>query len=966
MATFKLLRSALCCRASVAVLASLAGAATAFAQPAPAGAPAAGEPAAEAEAASEPAAAAEVVVTGSRVVRNGFRAPTPVTVLNADALLAKADTNIADTINELPQFSSSVTPTSQPNNVSGGTIGVNQLNLRALGPARTLVLLDGRRIVNSSINPANAAPDINTIPSALVTRVDVVTGGASAAYGSDALSGVVNFVLDHRFTGVKGEAQGGITTYGDNGSFRASLTAGGKFGPDGRGHVIVSGEASYVDGVRGNTRPWNAGGGSVFTNPAWTATNGQPFYLVGGQIGLSNGTPGGLITRGPLRGVQFGPGGTPTTFTFGLVSTNNVMQGGDWRTSRIDNKIDIAAQELIRNAYSRVSYDLFDGVTAFAEFQYAYSRNRTTSTPNRNLDNVTIRSDNPFIPAGVASRLAALNLTSFVLGTTNGDLPQIRPESVRVLRRVTGGLEGRFRLLGSTWKWDASYQTSSNTIDQRLFNNVILANYALAADAVRSPATGAIVCRSTLTAPGNGCVPYNTMGTGVNGQAAIDYITGTGFRHQRLEQTVAQANLSGEPFATWAGPVSLAAGIEHRREGVKDRASALDVARAFNAGNYLPTFGSYRVTEGYLETVVPLARELSWARVLEVNAAVRQTDYSTSGQVTTWKLGGIYAPISDIRFRVTRSRDIRAPFLGDLFNAGVAQANRAVNDPVTRTTASVTGLSTGNPGLKPEVADTIGAGVVLSPAFVPRLQVSVDYYKVKIAGAIKVPTAQSVVDLCFAGNQALCPFVQRTNGVITTVITAPANVQSQDAEGLDLEVNYSQPLSALNAGWQGTLALRAYGTYVISLKNFDNTGVTQGAGVTGGYGSDVNSGPSAPKFRSLVALVYSDDRLTLNATWNHIAAGVYNNAFTQCLAACPTGSQRTIDSNRVRGADTFDASIAYRLLGGATAFLAADNVFNQAPPFVGGSTATTFSVGQMNYNFDRIGRTVKAGIRFRY
>jgi len=916
--------------------------------------------------ATEQSAADDVIITGSRIVRNGYQAPTPVTVLSADALAAKAATNIADTVNELPQFTSAVTPTSQPNNVSGGTIGVNQLNLRGLGAARTLVLLDGRRIVNSSINPVNAAPDINTIPSALVTRVDVVTGGASALYGSDALSGVVNFVLDHRFTGVKGEIQGGATTYGDNAAFRASLTAGTRFGRNGRGHIIVSGEASHVDGVQGNNRPWNDEGGSVFTNPAWTTTNGQPYYLVGGRIGLSNGTPGGLITRGPLRGVMFGPGGTPTTFNFGLISANNIMQGGDWKVSRIDNKIDLAARESIRNAYGRVSYEILDNLELFGEFQYSYSNNRTTSTPNRNLDNVTIRSDNPFIPATIAARMVELNLTSFVMGTSNGDLPQLRPESTRILTRWTVGAEGKFDLLGSTWKWDASYQDSVNAIDQYLPNNVILANYALATDAVRSPVTGAIVCRSTLTAPTNGCVPYNPMGNGVNSQAAIDYITGTGFRHQRLEQKVAQANLSGEPFSTWAGPASLALGVEHRRESVRDRASALDIARAFNAGNYLPTFGSYEVTEGYVETVVPLARNVSWARTFEINAAARLTDYSTSGRVTTWKLGTIYSPIEDIRFRFTRSRDIRAPFLGDLFNAGVAQANRAVIDPVTNTTATVTGLSTGNPNLKPEIANTLGAGVVLSPSFIPRFQASIDYYKIKIDGAIKVPTAQSVVDLCFAGNQALCSFVQRNNGVITTVVTAPANVQAQDAEGIDIELSYRLPLSALKSGWGGDLSLRAYGTYTISLKNSDNTGTTQGAGVTGGYGSDVSSGPSAPKFRSSVMLSYTNDALTMNMAWNHISAGVYNNAFIECTTSCPANSQFTISNNHVRAADTFDASISYKFLQHLTVFIAVDNLFDQAPPFVGGSTATTFSVGQMNYNFDRIGRTVKGGIRFHY
>ena len=253
----------------------------------------------EAAAPRENAGTEAVVVTGSRVIRDGYQSPTPVTVLSADMLNAMADVNIADSINRLPQFTTSVTQTSQPAGIAGGTLGVNELNLRGLGPARTLVLLDGKRMINASINTQFAAPDINGIPNALITRVDVVTGGASAAYGSDALTGVVNFVLDHDYTGLKGKAEGGITTYGDNAAYTDSLTAGTGFGPGDRGHFLISGELSHNDGVRGANRPWNAGGGSVFTNPAYTATNGLPFYLTGTQIGVSTGTPGGLITRGP-------------------------------------------------------------------------------------------------------------------------------------------------------------------------------------------------------------------------------------------------------------------------------------------------------------------------------------------------------------------------------------------------------------------------------------------------------------------------------------------------------------------------------------------------------------------------------------------------------------------------------------------------------------------------------------------
>ncbi len=234
-----------------------------------------------------------VVVTGSHIVRDGYEAPTPVTVLGKDTLDAMGKINIADAVNQLPQLMSSITPAQQPTGISGGTLGVNELNLRDLGTNRTLVLQDGKRIVNSSISANFVAPDVNTVPNALVSRVDIATGGASAVYGSDALGGVVNFVIDHNFTGIKGSLEGGETTYGDNGQYEASLTAGTAFGSGSRGHIEVSAEIAHNDGVPHTNRPWNAIPTSVITNPNFTSTNGQPFYLVALRVGLSTGTPGG-------------------------------------------------------------------------------------------------------------------------------------------------------------------------------------------------------------------------------------------------------------------------------------------------------------------------------------------------------------------------------------------------------------------------------------------------------------------------------------------------------------------------------------------------------------------------------------------------------------------------------------------------------------------------------------------------
>jgi outer membrane receptor protein involved in Fe transport len=349
----------------------------------------------------------EVVVTGSRIVRDGYEAPTPVSVLSADALNAIAATNIADSVNRLPALSGSVSPHNSSHSVSSGTAGVNNLNLRALNPSRTLVLLDGQRVVASQITGFNnngGSPDVNAFPDELISRVDVVTGGASAAYGSDAVAGVVNFVLDHNFTGVKGEVQGGVTTYGDDRSYKVSLTGGTGFAAD-RGHFLISGNMSYSQGVRNNPRPWNARDWQIITNPAYGTGAGQstsvPAFISRPNASLAVAMPGGLITSGPLKGIYFGPGGTPIKFNYGTLSGSTMMWGGDWQAARIDyiNDLDIGLTR--QTFFTRASYDLTDNIEAYAQFQWAYAHSTLNSVPNFNLGNITIQPDNAFLPASL-------------------------------------------------------------------------------------------------------------------------------------------------------------------------------------------------------------------------------------------------------------------------------------------------------------------------------------------------------------------------------------------------------------------------------------------------------------------------------------------------------------------------------------------------------------------------------------
>jgi iron complex outermembrane receptor protein len=915
---------------------------------------------------AEASGGGDIVVTGTRVVRDGYKAPTPTSVLGAEQIAAKAPANLADFVNELPALSGSTTPRANVGSVSAGVVGINALNLRNLGANRTLILLDGQRVAASTLT---GLVDINTIPQALVKRVDVVTGGASADWGSDAVAGVVNFVLDKDYVGIKGQVQGGVTTYGDDRNYNVQLTFGTKFA-EGRGHLLLNGEISSNDGIRSvGDRDWY-NYSKLFVNPAYNATtnNTVPQLLVAANAGFATATPGGIITSGPLRGTYFGPGGVPTQFNYGSVTSGNITVGGDARYADFGLSGDLDPELHRQGAFGRLGYDVTDRVEIFVQGAYNRATTRVNTLNQFNFGNITIRPDNAFIPASIASRVTS----SFSFGTLNQDLGPIVATSERQSARGVIGARGDFDMGGSKWNWDVYSQRTVNRIytDARL---TIAANYANAIDAVRN-ANGAIVCRSTLTNPTNGCVPLNVFGTGVVSQAARDYVLGTTYGRTKLTQNVMAGTLRGDPFSTWAGPVSIAAGAERRTEQVsgsndplRSAALAAKAAPPYFAGNFLASTGEYSVTEGFLEAVVPLAKDMPFLQTLDLNGAVRATNYSTSGYVTTWKAGVTWSPIEDITFRATRSRDIRAPNLAELFQAGTT-ATTSLVDPFRNNTAATTfQVTSGNQNLQPEKADSLGVGVVVQPRLLPGFAASVDYYDIKIKDAITSLNAASVVSLCQQGNTAFCSQITRAttgtqiNGLfqIDTVAVLPVNVAKQISRGLDIEASYRRPLLG------GSISIRGLATRF--LKNYTNDGITPATDTVGTNGTNGTLRNSLPKWKYLASIGYDHDPVALTLTARGFSAGVYNTSYVECTSGCPvsTSANMTINDNNLPGATYFDANITIKLLKGAQAFLVVDNIANKDPaqvafgPSIG---AAPLSVNPLLY--DVLGRTFRAGVRF--
>ena len=959
----------------------------------------------QAAAQAAPAEEGEILVTGTRIRRDGFQAPTPLTVLTQQDIQNTSPTNnIADFVNQMPQLAGSTKPANSRLNLSNGSAGINALNMRNLGEGRVLVLLDGRRSVGSTIY---GWVDINTIPQALVDRVEVVTGGASSAYGSDAVSGVVNFILNKKLEGLKIEADSGITTYGDGGNYSASI-AGGKSFAGGRGHILLSANIAHQDGIFevGDDREWNHTGYVRIQDPNWTSASTTPqFITTRRQIGAANSTPGGLITgsaggsANALRGLYFGYGGAVNTFDYGSFtypaftrasgsSAPSLVQGGSWQVNDSGTRIGLMPKDDRWGVFGRLSYEVADGVELFAEGSYNRQKVFFNAGPNLSTGIAINTTGCTTVPVPVTCNAFALQslgaarlagVTGITLATTAADLPFRAIANERKVQRYVVGAEGSFEAFGRPAHWDVYAQYGRSDLREQLRNIMNLTRMANATNAAFAPAgnargytVGSIQCLINVDAISTNddpnCVPLNRMGVGVASQDAINYVLGNPYRDQVMEQFVAGTNWSVTPFATWAGDVSVSVGGEVRKEKIRGTVpkeyqpivTTTGTTNAWSVGNYLPFTGEYSVKEAYLETVIPLGFGL------EFNGAVRATDYSNSGYVTTWKLGATWAPIPDIRFRVTRSRDIRAPNLNELYQAGTANSDSVRNPKYTSdglngpATWGYSGLTTGNPNLLPEVANSWNIGAVMSPRLLPGFTASVDYFRIDLAGAIDSISAQETVNRCSDGNAIYCAAI--TNDPVRSlpgapyllIRTQPFNFARKLVRGIDFDAAYRIPLGAAS-----TFTLKGVATRYI--ENLSDTGIAGSVAVNtvGANGGQA----STPTWIFRGSATYETQTFSATVTGRGVSAGKYVANGVECTSGCPVSTTNfpTYDNNRVSGLFYVDLNLTQTVpFGGNQAqfFVNVTNLFNRWPllvPETGMAANTTYS--------DMLGRQFRAGIR---
>jgi iron complex outermembrane recepter protein len=908
----------------------------------------------------------EVVVTGSLLPVDGAHAPTPVTVVTSEQLSLAAPATLTEGLLQLPLFKGSPSVQSQGTGTTGNN-GAAYLNLRGLGTQRTLVLLDGRRVVSAT---SAGSVDVEELPEALISQVEVVTGGASAAYGSDAVAGVVNFRLDNKFTGIKGSLQYGQSDYNDDKNYKASIAVGDSFFDD-KLHIVGSVEHYDNKGVATtNRRPWAFDGTGSIPNPAVSATNpaspSNPSQIVVVNPYSSVAAPGGLITNTALRGTTFGPGGTPQQFQYGSLVSPTLMQGGGGYNPSL--QLVLQPDQSRTAAFSHATFDVNSSMRVFAEAMIATNDVTYHSLPTFELSSTafTIFSDNAYLPPSIAATMKnpAAPINSVTVGRVSPDLAIPELVGTSDMQRYVVGVEGD---ITSAWTYNAYLQHGENHSLFKTEDDPISDNLYRAADAVFNPA-GQIVCRSTLTNPTNGCIPLNIFGAGSASAAALAYIAGTAVQDVTVKEDVAQGTVTGKLLALPAGELELAAGVGWRKEQFDQTTDAISQEIRTGAGingypkglintlggfertNPQPSSGAYSVKEAFTELNVPLVADFTAVKSLTLNGAVRYTDYSLSGSVISWKVGLVYEPVTGIRLRGTRSRDIRAPNLGELFQ-GSSQGTSTIIDPANggATYTSLTG-AVGNTKLVPEIADTTVLGFVLQPTFLPNFMLSLDHYDIRIKDAIAALTAQQEVTLCSEGATSLCNYIERGSTSFITRVELPfLNVAERNTSGFDLESNYAISLPAIPNLGASSLTLHLLVNYLD-----DFTTDVQGAPpvqLAGDIG--VNS---TPKWSGNLAAILASGPVTLFVQERVIGDGKFDN----------TMSPTQLSYNHVPTVRYTDMTVSYDVASlKGNVFFTVNNLSNKDPPPIPGILIAGSSLGN-HLLYDVVGRAYTAGFRFKF
>lgn len=868
-------------------------------------------PAAEAAAPDASDQPADIVVTGSLIQRPNNTSVSPI-VSVSDAVLKESGTaTLQDALNQFPSF------TTGGNSGTGGqgTGGRASINLHGLGTNRNLVLLDGRRLPVSDIN---GNVDINILPEAIIGGVDVITGGASAVYGSDAMSGVVNFKTVRSLEGFKVDLMDTISQRGDGHKFNGSLSFGSNFSED-RGHVIAAFSYAHQDPVNGSSRsffndktPSSYIGTGTFVPSATNAPNAATEQAIFAKYGVT-------ATINPLLSLGFNNDGSLFTQNGAINYLGPTNSGGYSVVAGnvrmpVGQQIDFYNGMERKTAFLKADYELTPAITAYGQFMYVdlnvHTASGKTLTQFGNISTIPVT--NPFIPADLQALLASRPDPTAPF-TWNGryvGVPDKNWDEQYTIQQYLGGLKGK---IAPGWTFDGFVSYDETKHDQALHSAILKSRVQTLFNA---PDGGASLCAG-------GFNPFGDTNMRSLSSACVDYITKDAFSPEKLTQTQVQGQINGSLFDLGAGPVQIALVADYRRNTysfVPDSDLASQNIEAVIASS--AASGNISVKEFAAQLDVPLIADKPFIRELGVGAAVRVSDYSTSGSVVSYEGDARWRPVDEVLFRGSYQRAVRAPNIGELYTPAsgtqlvIGTPPSSLGDPCDIRSNARTGANgaqvaalcvaqgvpaaaissytfpttatgqtvTGNTSLTPEKADTYNFGVVFNA---PRnggifgdVSLSVDYYNIKIANVISTVPGLTVLSKCFnldgsnAGYDATnsyCQLIQRDGtGQIVSVATPYLNLGGLKTDGIEAQVHWGVPAPFVGAsgklyvdsaiGW-----LHKYEVQLLPNTPFlDYTGISNGGAGTGSVPPR-----ATPKWKTLTTLGYRSDTIGLGLRWRY-------------------------------------------------------------------------------------------------
>lgn len=927
----------------------------------------------------------DIVVTGSRLAVRAVESPSPLTVLSANTIVGKTGSvSVGDRLSVLPQFRATFTQAASTGigvNPGVGQVGLNLLDLRGLGTSRTLVLQNGRRLVSSTQQVSQ--PDTNVIPTELIERIEILTGGASAVYGADAIAGVVNFVLKDDFEGLSGTLHGGVSERGDASSRRASLTWGTNFA-EGRGNVAASIGYTGRDGLRYFDREFSNGQSAFINNPL-AGQPGQSLRVLLTDLRVLAQSTGGTLPYGPPF-YRFSPDGTlaPTvqgsTTLLGAVSNGgNGLQTLQYSSLLPDN--DSVSGTVLGHL------DIGESTTLFGHV--GITRQEASAFAEPNITQQFVLKTNPYLSSQALSVINAYGPTAagpgFVLLRSMPELGATGEENERLTTQAVIGVKGT---LSPNWRYEASYGYGRTKITTTFLNQYFPGRLALGAAAVRD-ANGNIVCSARLANPTStnpdvtGCVPINFLGDGNISAAARDYLTVNTEAEGRIQQHTVNAFVAGDTggFLTLpAGPVAVVAGAEFRRESTSYVPDARDLARLTSNLGTQTTDGSVRVVEGYTELKVPLLADLPLVKQLELSGSARVADYDLEGvgTKTSWGLGLAYQPVESLRVRGSYQRAVRAPNIAELYQANVGtqffisdpcdvnninagtsfrlQNCRALGIPVGFTGlpfgTPIPGTSGGNPDLDVETGKTWTAGFVYTPTWAPKATLSVDYYRVELDDAIVLANTNVIITQCVDSSSidnVFCAAAPRdpVTRQISSIAQRPLNLNRLLASGVDVDAAYAFTLPAAVSG-----SVRLLATWVIDRDDFRSP--TQP-----NFPSQIVETVNSPRYSATLQTELARGRFTLGYNVRYFSM-MYraDPAFFESVGGNPPLRPNDLPADLRDTGNTFfhDVRFSVDLPRNVRAYVGVDNVGDEEPP------PGIYAAGFGGAIYDNVGRFFYGGV----